>query len=145
MDPESVRFGFRLSQIQIWTPAIIKSPLSNERRTLAIYLLPVSKPVMHSNPDWMLLFSSWYLKLDTGDLLVAGVQIWIWEKYLNLNLKLIVLTRKRVFRVPRASALWHIVRYNMTVTVCFYSSVFHLIRITHTGGRVMDLSSTQNH
>ena len=26
--------------------------------------------------------------LDTGDLLVAGVQIWIWEKYLNLNLTL---------------------------------------------------------
>ena len=26
-------------------------------------------------PDYLLLFSSWYLMLDTGDLLVASVQI----------------------------------------------------------------------
>ena len=29
---------------------------------------------MQSNPDYMLLFSSWYLNLDTGNLLVTGVQ-----------------------------------------------------------------------
>ena len=43
---------------------------------------------MQSIPDYMLLFSSWYLNLDTGDLLVAGVQIWISANYLNLNLTL---------------------------------------------------------
>ena len=38
--------------------------------------------------------------IDTGDLLVTSVQIWIWDNFLNLNLnlKLIVLTRANIFR-----------------------------------------------
>ena len=35
-----------------------------------IYFLLVSNPLMQLNPDYMLLFSSWYLTLDSGDLLV---------------------------------------------------------------------------
>ena len=31
--------------------------------------------VQNSNPDYLLLFSSWYLSMDIGDLLVAGVHI----------------------------------------------------------------------
>ena len=30
----------------------------------------------------------WYILVDTHDLSIAGVQIWIWDKYLNLNLRL---------------------------------------------------------
>ena len=64
---ESLRFRLRyLSQIQIWTLAIVKSWVSYH----------------------LLLFSSWYFLVDTHDLTIAGVQIWIWDKYLNLNLRL---------------------------------------------------------
>ena len=48
----------------------------------------------------MLLFSSWYLNLDTGDLLVISVQIWIWANYLNLNLKLSGSTNVAVYIKP---------------------------------------------
>ena len=36
---------------------------------------------------------------DTGDVLFAGVQIWIWEKYLNLNLTLSGYTSNWLFKV----------------------------------------------
>ena len=49
--------------------------------------------------------------LDMDDLLVAGVQIWIWEKYLNLNLTL-------------SGATYNWLKNNNAQKVCYPSKIF---------------------
>ena len=46
-------------------------------------LMDTDDLIISQYPDYLLLFSSWYLTLDTGDLLVTGVQIGIWEKNIS--------------------------------------------------------------
>ena len=76
VDPLSLRFRLRyFSQIQIWTPAIVKLRVSyaNEHQRFNCHWCPTW--LCSQDPDYLLLFSSCYNLVDTHDLTIAGVQI----------------------------------------------------------------------